>query len=429
MKILIKNGRVIDPANNRDEIIDIYINNGIIEEIGLDLNKDVDEIIDAKDNWVVPGLIDLHVHSRSPGLEHKEDLKTGGESGLMGGFTTICAMPNTKPIVDNKETVKWINEEAKSNDLLNILVIGSVSKGQKGEELADIKGMYELGICGISEDGYTLRNTNLLRKSLLLCNELDIPMFSHCEDMDLVNGGVINEGIKSKEFNLKGISNLSEEIIVARDILLSIDTNARLHLCHMSTKGSVDIIREVKKKYTNITAEASPHHFSICDGDIQENDGDYKMNPPLRSKKDMEAIIEGLKDGTIDTIATDHAPHHKDEKIGGFEKAMNGIVGLETALSLGITNLVNKDILSPYELIEKMSTNPAKVLKIDKGNIGIGKIADITIIDNNIEYIVDKDLFKSKSKNTPFNGEKLNGKAKHVIVNGKIKVKDYNLYI
>lgn len=428
MSILIKNGHVIDPGNGLDKILDIFVEDGIIKKVGKSLEFNAETIIDASENWVTPGLIDLHVHLRSPGLEYKEEIETGANAAAIGGFTTICAMPNTKPVTDCKEVVRKIYEEAAEKAKVNILPIGSATKGQQGKELTDVKELKEAGVCAISEDGYSVMNSLLLKKSLEECVKNDLPMFSHCEDIDLVDGGVINEGIKSKEFNLRGISNASEEVIVSRDIIISESVGARLHLCHMSTKGCVDIIEDAKKRGAKVTAEATPHHFSICDEDIPSDDGNYKMNPPLRSREDMEAIIRGLKENIIEVIATDHAPHHEDEKNKGFAASANGIVGLETALPLGVTNLVNKGILTAYELIEKMTVNPARVIGLNKGKLSEGMAADIAIIDYKNEYEIDVKSFKSKGKNSPFHGLKVKGKVKHLIVSGNIKVYNYELH-
>ena len=422
MSILIKNGRIISPKENLDKIMDIYVENGIIAEIGESLKSDAEEVIDAAGMWVTPGLIDLHVHLRDPGLTHKEDMLSGSQAAAKGGFTTICAMPNTKPAMDTAELVMETNARIKNESSIDILIIGAATLGQKGEELADIKAMTKAGVCAISEDGFSVLDSKLVKDAFKKCAENNVPMFSHCEDLALVDGGVINDGAASERFGLPGISNDSEDVIVARDVILAASTGAKLHLCHMSTKGSVEIIRAAKALGANVTAEVCPHHFTLCDEDIKENDGDYKMNPPLRSKADMQAVISALKDNTIEIIATDHAPHHVDEKAGGFEKAANGIVGLETALALGVTELVKKNWLTPSEFIAKMTCNPAKVLGIKAGSLAKGYPADIAIIDADTEYEINVDEFKSKGKNTPFNGKKVFGKAMYVVKDGKVVV-------
>jgi len=425
MKILIKNGRVLDPANDIDSIADIYVDNGLI--IAEDENFLPDKIIEAEGKWVTPGFIDLHVHLRDPGLTHKEDIRSGSQAAAIGGYTTICAMPNTKPVMDNSELIVETYERIKAEAIVDVFLIGAATKSQEGAVLADIRAMKKAGICAVSEDGFTVSNSLLMKQVLEACREADLAMFSHCEDISLVNGGVINEGEASRRFGLKGISNDSEDVIVARDIVLAASVAAKLHLCHISTKGAVEIIKAAKMSGLKISAECCPHHFSLSDGDIVEDDGNYKMNPPLRSKKDKQAIIEALKDNVIEVIATDHAPHHEDEKAGGFKSSMNGIVGLETALPLCITELVETGILSPSELIEKMTLNPAKVLGIKAGALSVGHPADIAIIDPDAAYKIDINKFKSKGKNTPFDGKEVKGRVAHLIKGGKIIVEDGGL--
>jgi len=420
MKTLIKSGRIIDPISKLDKVKDLLIEGNKIVAIEDKISIEADEIINAEGYWVVPGLIDLHVHLREPGFTHKETIETGSKSASMGGFTTICCMPNTNPVIDNKSTVEYIHAEAKKVGLVKVLPIGAVTKGQVGRELADIGGMMEAGICGISEDGKTIMDKDLMAKALKIGVELDLIMFSHCEDHDLVRDGVMNAGKRADELGLKGISDESEEVIVDRDIELAIKANAKLHLCHLSTKGSVEILRKAKKRSDNITAEVCPHHFTLTDDTVTLEDTNTKMNPPLRTHKDIEEIKKGLKDGTIDVIATDHAPHHVDEKNMGYEKAPFGIVGLETAVALTITELVDRDILTPMEMVEKLSANPARILGIEAGELGIGKPADITIIDPNEEYKINVNDFVSKGKNSPFHGKKVRGRVKYTIVEGKI---------
>ena len=420
MKVLIKSGRIIDPISKTDEVKDLLINGSKIEAIEKGINVDADKVIDAEGLWIVPGLIDLHVHLREPGFTHKETIETGSRSGAKGGFTTICCMPNTNPAIDNRETVEYIYNKAKKAGLVKVLPIGAVTKGQVGEELADIAEMIEAGICGISEDGKTIMDNDLMKKALEICAELNLIMFSHCEDHDLVKGGVMNAGKRAEKLGLKGISDESEEVIVKRDIELAIKANAKLHLCHLSTKGSVEILREAKKKSNNITAEVCPHHFTLTDDVVTLENTNTKMNPPLRGHKDVKEIKKGLKDGTIDVIATDHAPHHVNEKNMGYEKAPFGIVGLETAVALTITELVDTGVLTPMEMVEKMSTNPAKILGITAGELAVGKPADITIIDPNQKYKIDVNSFESMSKNSPFHGREVRGRVKYTIVDGKI---------
>ena len=427
MSILIKNGRVIDPGNSIDKVCDLMISDGKITRVEENISETADKIIDAGGFWVVPGLIDLHVHLRDPGFEKKETIRTGSRSAAMGGFTTICCMPNTKPVIDNEIIVEYINMKAKRDGVVNILPIGSITKGQKGEELSDIGKMAEVGICAISEEGRSVANAALMKTALKYASMFNLPAFSHCEDLNLVSRGQMNAGEKASLLGLRGISNDSEEVIVARDIILADSVNARLHLCHMSTKGCVELIRHAKEQGSLVTAEVTPHHFTLTEDDINDYDANYKMNPPLRTKEDVEALRQALKNNIIDVIATDHAPHHIDEKNCEFEKAANGIIGLETSVSLGISELVETGVLTPSQLIEKMSLNPAKILNSDKGTLSVGAVADITVIDPNLEYNINVEKFASKARNTPFNGRKVKGKVIYTIVAGDVIVENGEL--
>lgn len=420
MDILIKNGRILNPAEKEDFIGDILIKEDKIASVGQDLQQDNCSVIDASGCFVMPGFIDLHVHLRDPGLEYKETLATGSKAAAHGGFTTICPMPNTKPPTDTPSKIRDIIKRAETESLINILPIGSVTAGMEGEEITDIKGMKEAGACGISEDGKSVMKSDIYRKAMKEAAGLGITVMAHCEDISLVEGGVVNAGKKADELGLKGISNAVEDIIAARDILLAKETGAKLHLCHCSTKDSVRMVGLAKEDGLFVTAEACPHHFTLCDDDIKENDANFKMNPPLRSKEDMEALKEGLKSGIIDVISTDHAPHSKEEKAGGFETAPFGIVGLETAAALTMTELVDKGYLTPLQMAEKMSYNPAKVIGIDKGAISVGKKADIVVFNPDEEYVIDSEEFESKGRNTPFNGKRVKGRVKYTICNGKI---------
>ena len=418
--ILIKNGRVIDPLNFINEKKNILIIDGKIAEVATNLTAEVDEVIDAEGCWVTPGLIDLHVHLRDPGFEKKETIATGTRSAARGGFTTICAMPNTKPVIDNEILVEYVKMKAEREGVVNVLPIGSITKGQEGNELSDIGKMAQSGICALSEDGKSVENAGLMRTALKYSSMFNLPVFSHCEDLNLVGKGQINAGNTAALLGLRGISNESEEVIVSRDMILAKAANAQLHLCHISTKGSVDLIEDAKRRGVNVTAEVTPHHFTLSDEDIIDYDSNFKMNPPLRTKKDVEALKNALQRGIIDVIATDHAPHHQDEKNCEFEKAANGIIGLETALPLALTELVYGGYLSETELVEKMSVNPAKILGIDKGNLAIGRPADIAVIDPTAEYEIDVNEMVSKAKNTPFHGRKVKGKVLYTLVGGKI---------
>lgn len=420
MTILIKNGRLINPSENLDKVMDIFVEDGIIKEKAESIEKQADTVIDAAGCYVMPGLIDLHVHFRDPGLTYKEDIETGSKAAAKGGFTTVCCMPNTKPVVDNVDTVKYIIEKGKKVGLTNVLPVGAVTKNMAGVEITDVEELKKAGICAISEDGKSVMNSGVYRKAMKNAAKANVPVLAHCEDINLVEGGVINLGDKSSELGVKGISNAVEDVIAMRDIMLAKETGATLHLCHCSTKDSVEMVKRAKEEGIKVTAEVCPHHFSMCSDDITSNDGNFKMNPPLRAREDMEALIKGLQDDIMDVISTDHAPHSAEEKAKDLEHAPFGIVGLETSVALTVTNLVKKGYLTPMQMAAKMSYNPAKVLGIPKGTLDEGKIADITIIDPDKEYTIDANTFESKGKNTPFDGYKVSGEVEYTILNGKI---------
>ena len=400
--------------------MDIFVEDGIIKEKAESIEKQADTVIDATGCYVMPGLIDLHVHFRDPGLTYKEDIETGSKAAAKGGFTTVCCMPNTKPVVDNVETVKYIIEKGEKTGLTNVLPVGAVTKNMAGVEITDVEELKKAGICAISEDGKSVMNSGVYRKAMKNAAKANVPVLAHCEDINLVEGGVINLGDKSSELGVKGISNAVEDVIAMRDIMLAKETGATLHLCHCSTKDSVEMVKRAKEEGIKVTAEVCPHHFSMCSDDITSNDGNFKMNPPLRAREDMEALIKGLQDDIMDVISTDHAPHSAEEKAKDLEHAPFGIVGLETSVALTVTNLVKKGYLTPMQMAAKMSYNPAKVLGIPKGTLDEGKIADITIIDPDKEYTIDVNTFESKGKNTPFDGYKVSGEVEYTILNGKI---------
>ena len=420
MTILIKNGRLINPSENLDKVMDIFVEDGIIKEKAESIEKQADTVIDAAGCYVMPGLIDLHVHFRDPGLTYKEDIETGSKAAAKGGFTTVCCMPNTKPVVDNVETVKYIIEKGEKTGLTNVLPVGAVTKNMAGVEITDVEELKKAGICAISEDGKSVMNSGVYRKAMKNAAKANVPVLAHCEDINLVEGGVINLGDKSSELGVKGISNAVEDVIAMRDIMLAKETGATLHLCHCSTKDSVEMVKRAKEEGIKVTAEVCPHHFSMCSDDITSNDGNFKMNPPLRAREDMEALIKGLQDDIMDVISTDHAPHSAEEKAKDLEHAPFGIVGLETSVALTVTNLVKKGYLTPMQMAAKMSYNPAKVLGIPKGTLDEGKIADITIIDPDKEYTIDVNTFESKGKNTPFDGYKVSGEVEYTILNGQV---------
>ena len=421
--ILIKNGRVIDPKNNIDEKLDIIIKDERIYKIGhFQDNGEYEKIIDAEGKIVSPGLIDVHVHFRDPGFTYKEDIFTGAEAAAKGGFTTVICMANTNPIVDNEETLKYILDKAKKAKI-KILQAAAITKEFKGKELVDMKKLKELGVVGFTDDGLPIKDSKLVMEAMEKAKELDMPLSFHEEDPSLIKSPGVNEGKVSKELKVGGAPNAAEDVLVARDCILALKTNAKISIQHISSGNSVDLVRFAKSLGAKVTAEATPHHFSITEEAVLKHKTLAKMNPPVRTEKDKEKIIEGLKDNTIEIIATDHAPHSKEEKERELTKAPSGIIGLETSLALGVTNLVKKGHLTLLELLEKMTINPANFYKLDAGTIEEGKFADLVIFDENEEWIVPE-KFASKASNTPFIGEKLYGKVKYTICNGKIVYRD-----
>ena len=436
MRILIKDGRVINPATQTDEVADVLIEDGKVKEIASGITAPADETISAAGCFVMPGFIDMHVHFRDPGFEQKEDIHSGMEAAAHGGYTTVITMPNTRPVADNADVINYVREKAAAGNGVHVLQAGAITKGQKGEELADIEEMVQAGCPAISEDGKSVMNAQLYREAMKIAAKLDIPVLAHCEDINLVNGGVMNADEKAKELGMPGISNSVEDVIIARDILLAQETGARLHLCHCSTKGSVEMVKAAKEQGAKVSAEVCPHHFTLTSDDIREYepeiidgirvptdtdaDTNYKMNPPLRAKEDVEALKEGLRDGIMDVISTDHAPHTFEDKNTSMKKAPFGIVGLETAACLTYSELVLGGYLTPMQMAEKMSYNPARLIPVDRGDIRPGKAADVVIFDPNETYTIDKNTFASKGRNTPFHGRKVTGKVKYTICDGKI---------
>lgn len=429
MKLLIKNGHVIDIKTALNGITDILIENDRIIEIGNGLDAGTGDVIDAEGKYVIPGMIDCHCHLRDPGYEYKEDIESGTRSAAIGGFTSIACMPNTNPVIDNQAVVSYIMNKAKQDGVVNVYPIGAITKGQQGKELSDIGELKFAGAVGLSDDGSPVENPLVMLRALKYASMFDITVISHCEDKSLADGGVMNEGYYSTIMGLKGIPSVAETVMVSRDILLAEYTKAPIHIAHVSTELSVDLIRKAKKRGVRVTAETCPHYFSLTDSACENFNTLAKVNPPLRGEKDVNAVIEGLKDGTIDIIATDHAPHHEDEKNVEFNIAANGFVGFETALPLSITYLVKKGHLSMEQLVQKICLNPAKLLGLNKGTIEVGKTADITIVDLNDEYTVDVSRFSSKSRNSPYNGYKLFGRAVYTIVGGKPLVRGKELVI
>ncbi len=421
MTILIQNGHVLDPAAGRDGLFDVLVEDKTIVEVSEKIDAQADKVIDAKGCYVMPGFVDLHVHFRDPGLEYKETLETGGAAAVHGGVTTVCCMPNTKPPIDTAEKVASVHERAKKESLTKIIQLGAVTIGQKGEELADIEGMAKAGCHAISEDGKSVMNASLYRKAMKIAKQAGISVFAHCEDITMVEGGVMNADAKAESLGLKGITNSVEDVIVARDILLAKETGVRLHLCHCSTEDSVKMIKAAKEAGLPVTGEVCPHHFILSSDDIICDDGNFKMNPPLRGKADVQALIEGLRDGVMDVISTDHAPHSAEEKNKSMAQAAFGIVGIETSAALTYTYLVKTGVISVMEMVRKMSTNPANILGMPEiGTLAEGTVADIVVFDADKEYQIDVDTFKSKGKNTPFGGYTVNGEVAYTLVDGNI---------
>lgn len=418
MAILIKNIRVIDPASKTDKVKDIYIEGS---KIVSKLSKEPETVIDGKNKIAVPGLIDVHSHLRDPGQEEKETIKTGTRSACKGGITTVLCMPNTKPVTDNAPSVEYILLKAQKEGKVNVLPIGCITKGSLGTELAEIGILKKAGIVAVSDDGSPVASSQIMRRALEYTKMFNLPVISHCEDKDLSRTGVMNEGKNSMKLGLRGIPAQSEEIMVSRDIMLTELTGGHLHIAHVSTEGSVELVRQAKKKGLKVTAETCPHYFTLTDDSLKTFNTNYKMNPPLRSEKDVQSVKKGLKDGTIDCICTDHAPHTLEEKSREFDIAPFGIIGFETLLSLVLNELVDKKVLTLQEAIAKMTVNPAKIFYIkDRGTLKPGAFADVTIIDTKYSYEYKKEDILSKSKNSPFIGRKFKGGAVMTIVGGKI---------
>ncbi|KAA0895211.1 dihydroorotase [Oryzomonas rubra] len=420
MNLLIKNGRVIDPSQGLDEMADVLVEAGLVKEIGKNLKAPAGvETVDAAGKYVVPGLVDMHVHLRDPGLEYKEDIVSGTKAAAAGGFTSLACMPNTKPAIDNKAVASYIINKANTDGFCNVFPVGCITYGMGGERMAEMGELKEAGCVAVSDDGRPVANAELMRRALEYARGIGILVISHAEDLALVGEGVMNEGFTSTELGLKGIPRVAEDIATARDVLLAEYTNSPLHIAHVSTKGSVRIIREAKARGVKVTCETAPHYFTLTDDAVRGYDTNAKMNPPLREADDVAAVKEGLRDGTIDCIATDHAPHHLDEKDVEFNAALNGIIGLETSLPLSL-KLVGDGILTLNQLIEKMSCNPSKILGISRGSLRVGSVADLTVIDPAAEWPVETEKLVSKSRNTPFVGWKMKGVAACTIRGGAV---------
>ena len=423
MGTLIRNGRVLDPASGKDDIFDVLVEDGHISKVEKNIPTDSHDIIEAEGLYVMPGLVDLHVHFREPGFEYKETIRTGSLAAAHGGVTSVFPMPNTKPVIDSVDMFDKVQEIVARDSVVNVFQLASVTMGQIGETPTDIAALKAAGCIAISEDGKSVMNSNVYRDAMRQAAANDVLVMAHCEDKNLVNGGSLNESAKSRELGVNGITNAVEDVITARDILLSKETGCRLHLCHCSTADAVKMIKDAKAEGLKVTGEVCPHHFTLCDEDIPGDNADFKMNPPLRSRADVEALREGLKNGIMDVISTDHAPHSAEEKEQTIAKAPFGITGLETSLCLTFTELVLGGVLTPMQMVEKMSYNPARIAGIDRGTLLPGKIADIIIMNPTEEFVIDRNNFVSKGKNTPFDGKKCKGLVEYTMVAGNVVYK------
>ena len=424
LRIIIKGGRVIDPQNHRDEVLDILIEDGRIAGLEAKIDNPKAEVIDINGQYVFPGLVDMHVHLREPGKEDEETIASGTASAINGGFTSLACMPNTDPAIDNEASAEFVYLQAKRSGKANVFPVGAVTKGRKGEEISEMGQLFRGGAVGFSDDGAPIKSAEVVRRALEYSKMFDKPIIDHCEDLDLIRDGTMSEGSVSVKLGLVGMPPVSEEIMVYRDIALAKLTGGKLHIAHISTKRAVDLVRQAKKDGIKVTAEVTPHHLTMTDDCVKTSDfnTNYKVNPPLRTKSDVEALRAGLKDGTIDVIASDHAPHSEEEKDVEFNVAPFGIIGMESLLPVVLTELVHKKVITIKQLVAALTINPAKILGISKGTLSIGADADVTLIDLNKEWVIDPTKFKSKSRNCPFAGWKVKGKAVGVILNGQILI-------
>jgi dihydroorotase len=421
VRLLIKNGRVVDPDSETDETLDILVEKGKIVDLKAKLDIKDAKVIDASRLVVAPGFIDIHVHLREPGQENKETIETGSRAAAKGGFTSICSMPNTSPPNDHRQVTEYILSEAAKRAVVHVFPISAITKGLHGTELTDMADQIAAGAVAFSDDGKCVQTSLVMRRALECSKSLNTLIIDHCEDHSLSQDGIMNEGLNSYQFGLRGIPAAAEEIMVARDIILADKAETRLHIAHLSTKGSVHLVREAKKRKVKVTAEATPHHLILTDASLAHYETNYKVNPPLRGPDDVKALLEAVKDGTIDVIATDHAPHTTEEKEVELDKAPFGMIGLETAVSLILDRLVNKNVISLARFIEMISTKPARLLGLtDKGKIAVGADADLTILNLHKEIVVDVNTFQSKSRNSPFDGWKLKGVPAMTIVAGQV---------
>jgi len=419
-RMLVKGGRVVDPSQGIDATLDVLLADGKVEKLGKQPAARGAEVIDAKGLIVCPGLIDIHTHLREPGREDKETIASGTRAAAAGGFTAVCAMPNTDPVTDNQAAVGFIVSQAQRAGKARVYPIGAVTLGQRGEQMAEFGELVGAGAVAVSDDGKPVASSHMMRTALEYARTFGIPVANHCEEMSLALGGAMHEGLVSTRLGLKGIPAAAEEIMVARDIILAELTGGHVHLCHMSTRGSVDLIRRGKEKGIRVTAEATPHHFSLTHERCAGYDTNAKMNPPLREAADVEAIRQGLKDGTIDVIASDHAPHHYDAKEREFDHAPNGIIGLETALGVAIRDLVESGVLTLPELVDRMSTQAARIFHLPGGTLAVGAPADVVVFDPAERWVVRPEQFHSKSRNTPYAGTELVGRTHQTVVRGRV---------
>jgi len=421
VKLLIKNGRVVDPQSQTDDLLDVLIDNGKIVDINKNIKTKAQRSLDAAGLVVAPGFIDMHVHLREPGQENKETIYTGAKAAAKGGFSSIACMPNTLPVNDSLSVTDYIVSEAQKNAVVNVFPIAAVTKGLKGEELTDMAGLTKAGAIAFSDDGQPVFNNEVMRRALEYSKLFNTLIIDHCEDKELSSNGVMHEGRYSELFGLKGIPSSAEEIMVSRNIRLSEQTDVPIHIAHLSVKGAAALIRDAKKNKIKVTAEVSPHHLLLEDVSIQNYDTNLKMNPPLRSRSDVKAMVQAMRDGIIDVIATDHAPHTLDDKAVEFDRAPFGVIGMETAVSLILDRFVHPEIITLSRFIEMISLNPARILGLNsKGKIVPGMDGDLTLLDLNKDTVVDVNTFESKSRNCPFDGWKLKGCAVKTIVHGNI---------
>ena len=420
MSILIKNGRVIDPANKIDAVLDIFIQNDKISRVAQDIQAQAETIIDAANKIIIPGIVDMHVHLREPGREDKETIASATAAAAKGGVTTVLAMPNTQPAMDCPKSVELLQGIINKNAKINVQICGTITQGRLGQELSDFTALKKIGVCALSDDGCSVDNAALMLEALKQAKPAGLLAICHCEDKKLSGKGVINLGFNSTRLGLRGISNASEYKRVQRDIGLAEQSACPVHIAHVSCRESVEIIAQAKKKGILVTSDTAPHYFALTEDELLEYDTNMKMNPPLRSKEDLAAIKQGLKGGIIDAIASDHAPHTENEKDIEFERAEFGVVGLETELSVSITELINKQVLDWSELIQRFCLNPARILELDRGRLTVGSFADVVIISGQESWIVDKQTLVSKSKNSAFLGRSLKGLVDYTICNGAI---------